>query len=279
VIRCVQKNLNDKRYAVVEVEDNGPGFDAAMKDKLGAITLPKGGQKSYAIQMSQYMGINKASKNIERAMDAVSNDVDELDSKVCDWARWNDTYAFIEDCNKAYMESNIVAQSFANLRVDLMLFVNAADAMPTGGTLVLKTRNVTHQDIPDIRLSLNRSCKHRCEKPIRGNDQGGDRRNKHKNHWVKGPFIGFPLRHQPRCHQHQSHGGHQLVGSSKKDPEVLPPSCQDQDQCEKAGNNGPNMDILKDGLISPNNSEVATRINRITSCRIVTARIINITAP
>jgi multiple sugar transport system substrate-binding protein len=43
------------------------GYQAAMKDKLGATTLPKGGQKSYAIQMSQYMGINKASKNIEAA--------------------------------------------------------------------------------------------------------------------------------------------------------------------------------------------------------------------
>ena len=42
-------------------------YQAAMKDKLGATTLPKGGQKSYAIQMSQYMGIYKNSKNIEAA--------------------------------------------------------------------------------------------------------------------------------------------------------------------------------------------------------------------
>ncbi|HEY9076042.1 MAG TPA: sugar ABC transporter substrate-binding protein [Anaerolineaceae bacterium] len=42
-------------------------YQAAMKDKLGAVTLPKGGQKSYAIQMSQYLGINKASKNLEAA--------------------------------------------------------------------------------------------------------------------------------------------------------------------------------------------------------------------
>jgi multiple sugar transport system substrate-binding protein len=40
---------------------------AAMTDKLGATTLPKGGEKSYAIQMSQYLGINKASKNKEAA--------------------------------------------------------------------------------------------------------------------------------------------------------------------------------------------------------------------
>jgi len=38
-----------------------------MTDKLGMTTLPKGGEKSYAIQMSQYLGINKDSKNKEAA--------------------------------------------------------------------------------------------------------------------------------------------------------------------------------------------------------------------
>ncbi|HSB00380.1 MAG TPA: extracellular solute-binding protein [Anaerolineales bacterium] len=43
------------------------GYQAAMTDKLGATTLPKGGEKSYVIQMSQYLGMNKASKNKEAA--------------------------------------------------------------------------------------------------------------------------------------------------------------------------------------------------------------------
>jgi len=43
------------------------GYQAAMTDRLGATTLPKGGEKSYVIQMSQYLGINKASKNKEAA--------------------------------------------------------------------------------------------------------------------------------------------------------------------------------------------------------------------
>ena len=42
-------------------------YQAAMTDKLGATTLPSGGQKSYIIQMSQCLGINKASKNLEAA--------------------------------------------------------------------------------------------------------------------------------------------------------------------------------------------------------------------
>ncbi len=43
-------------------------YQAAMKDTLGATTLPAGGQKAYAIQMSQYLGINKDSKNLEAAV-------------------------------------------------------------------------------------------------------------------------------------------------------------------------------------------------------------------
>jgi len=42
-------------------------YQAAMTDTLGATTLPKGGKKSYTIQMSQYIGINKNSKNLEAA--------------------------------------------------------------------------------------------------------------------------------------------------------------------------------------------------------------------
>jgi multiple sugar transport system substrate-binding protein len=42
-------------------------YQAAMTDKLGATTLPKGGEKAYVIQMSQYLGVNKASKFKEAA--------------------------------------------------------------------------------------------------------------------------------------------------------------------------------------------------------------------
>ncbi|HBO33612.1 MAG TPA: ABC transporter substrate-binding protein [Anaerolineaceae bacterium] len=42
-------------------------YQAAMTDKLGATTLPVGGEKSYVIQMSQYLGMNKDSQNKEAA--------------------------------------------------------------------------------------------------------------------------------------------------------------------------------------------------------------------
>jgi len=43
------------------------GYQAAMTDELGATTLPVGGEDSYVIQMSQYLGMNKDSQNKEAA--------------------------------------------------------------------------------------------------------------------------------------------------------------------------------------------------------------------
>lgn len=47
--------------------NQGAAYQAAMTDQLGLTTLPKGGEPSYTIQMSQYLGINKASQNKEAA--------------------------------------------------------------------------------------------------------------------------------------------------------------------------------------------------------------------
>lgn len=42
-------------------------YQAAMTDEIGLTTLPAGGEPAYAIQMSQYLGINKNSPNKEAA--------------------------------------------------------------------------------------------------------------------------------------------------------------------------------------------------------------------
>ncbi|MBN1286066.1 MAG: extracellular solute-binding protein [Anaerolineae bacterium] len=47
--------------------NQGAAYQAAMTDELGMTTLPKGGEKAYVIQMSQYLGMNKASENKEAA--------------------------------------------------------------------------------------------------------------------------------------------------------------------------------------------------------------------
>lgn len=43
-------------------------YQAAMTDELGATTLPDGGEDAYTIQMSQYLGVNNSSANVEAAV-------------------------------------------------------------------------------------------------------------------------------------------------------------------------------------------------------------------
>jgi multiple sugar transport system substrate-binding protein len=43
-------------------------YQAAMTDELGATTLPTGGEDAYTIQMSQYLGVNNSSANVEAAV-------------------------------------------------------------------------------------------------------------------------------------------------------------------------------------------------------------------
>jgi multiple sugar transport system substrate-binding protein len=55
--------------AVIDLiwSNQGAAYQAAMTDEIGMTTLPKGGEKAYVIQMSQYLAINKDSKNKEAA--------------------------------------------------------------------------------------------------------------------------------------------------------------------------------------------------------------------
>ncbi len=47
--------------------NQGAAYQAAMTDEIGMTTLPAGGEPAYAIQMSQYLAMNKASENKEAA--------------------------------------------------------------------------------------------------------------------------------------------------------------------------------------------------------------------
>jgi signal transduction histidine kinase len=52
--------------------------------------------------------------------------VDQFNDRFADWSAWDDTYAFIENANKAYIKSNLVDASIDNLELDLMVFIHAS---------------------------------------------------------------------------------------------------------------------------------------------------------
>jgi len=63
-------------------------------------------------------------ENIERALNALEVEESTLASITRDWAGWNDTYEFVEEKNKEYLESNIYEDVFMNLQLSMMAYVN-----------------------------------------------------------------------------------------------------------------------------------------------------------
>jgi PAS domain S-box-containing protein len=91
-------------------------------------------------------------KNVNRALDAISDDINQLSTSNRDWAWWDDTYAFIEDHNTDYIETNTHAETWSVLGINLILYLNSSGDMVLGKGYDLKEdREIS---IPESFLEL-----------------------------------------------------------------------------------------------------------------------------
>lgn len=67
---------------------------------------------------------NTSRYNVQRAINALDNEIASLNITVGDYASWDDTYKFIQDKNQDYINLNMMEETFVNLRVNLMIFIN-----------------------------------------------------------------------------------------------------------------------------------------------------------
>ena len=83
---------------------------------------------SYLVIQREFLEIEKqtVSKNINRVINTLSNDIYELSYLNEDWSAWNDTYEFINNRDKDYIDSNLVDGTFTSLSLNLMMFVNSS---------------------------------------------------------------------------------------------------------------------------------------------------------
>jgi PAS domain S-box-containing protein len=70
-------------------------------------------------------------RQVEQAMGALSQIISGLEADNANWAAWDDTYAFIEDGNEEYIQSNIADGTFITMKLNLMMFID------TSGNIVL----------------------------------------------------------------------------------------------------------------------------------------------
>lgn len=63
-------------------------------------------------------------RNVDRVRNAISDDLASISSQAGDWATWDDTYAFIEDGNQDYIESNLNDITYTGLKINLLMFIH-----------------------------------------------------------------------------------------------------------------------------------------------------------
>jgi signal transduction histidine kinase len=106
------------------------------------------------ILLDNYEALEKqrAEVNVKRCLSALSTELSELDSTASDWAAWDDTYAFIQDANDNYVKSNLVDDTFANLRLNMLLFINSTGNVVYGKAFNLQDMSET--PVPQDLLQL-----------------------------------------------------------------------------------------------------------------------------
>jgi PAS domain S-box-containing protein len=78
--------------------------------------------------------------NVERARNILFNELGYLDDTVSDEAAWDDTYAFIQSPSTDYIEKNLVDDTFIDLRLNLILFMNSSGQIVWGKMFNLDAR-------------------------------------------------------------------------------------------------------------------------------------------
>ena len=72
------------------------------------------------------------SKAVNQAVNALQNNISSLDTKLNDWANWDDTYEFIENNNEEYIQSNLGDAIFTQLNINTIVFVNSSGQIVYG---------------------------------------------------------------------------------------------------------------------------------------------------
>ncbi|RLB82509.1 MAG: hypothetical protein DRH17_05700 [Deltaproteobacteria bacterium] len=86
---------------------------------------------------------HEAKKDMERCVEALRREIHHLDTFANDWAAWDDTYRFVQDGNKDYIESNLAVETFTGNNLNIIYVCNVKGEvvwgeirdLETGGTM------------------------------------------------------------------------------------------------------------------------------------------------
>ena len=84
-----------------------------------------------------------ATVSVSRVHDAVNQQIDALDRTISNWSSWDDTYAWIDDHNAAFADSNLGDSVFGQLGANLLAFVDKSGSVVWAKSADLGSGTVT----------------------------------------------------------------------------------------------------------------------------------------
>jgi twitching motility protein PilJ len=83
---------------------------------------------SRALLTKSYIALEnqQVNQDVQRVLDILSTNLDNLSRQARDYSRWDDSYQFIVDGNQAYIDSNFANDHLANLRLSVAIYVKTS---------------------------------------------------------------------------------------------------------------------------------------------------------
>ena len=69
------------------------------------------------------------SRNVERILSTLSDNIDNLSSQVGDWAGWDETYEYINNADDDYIKKNLPDNTFTELKLNLIGYINSSGSI------------------------------------------------------------------------------------------------------------------------------------------------------
>lgn len=98
----------------------------------------------------------EATQVVKGVLNVFTQTADDFNSRFADWSAWDDTYSFIQNRNKEFIDSNLIPEGLANIRVNIAVFVNTSGKIVYGTGLDRETLKFT--PVPEAlkqHISLN----------------------------------------------------------------------------------------------------------------------------
>jgi PAS domain S-box-containing protein len=81
---------------------------------------------SLSVMLSSYRQLEKdeARADLERANNAITNNLENLKSTLADWAYWDDTYRYMQAPDQAFIDANLDPAALSNVQVNIVLLLD-----------------------------------------------------------------------------------------------------------------------------------------------------------